>query len=260
MLVDGSAAGRGFSRRSACGAATCDIGGVSPSANPFAGAVQVAGIIDLAEAELLVSCGVDWLGFPLRLSVHREDLSESEARAIIARLPSSARAILITYLAEAAAIRDLAQFLGVAAVQIHGDIDPGEIAKLRAASPRLFVVKSLVVRPDNSAELDAVVERSRPHVDAFITDSFDPATGATGATGRTHDWTESARIVASCGRPVILAGGLTPANVADAVASVRPAAVDVHTGVEGADGRKRRDLVVAFVAAARRAFRAIDAR
>jgi phosphoribosylanthranilate isomerase len=54
---------------------------------------------------------------------------------------------------------------------------------------------------------------------------------------------------------VILAGGLRPSNVADAIARVRPASVDVHTGVEGADGRKRRDLVLAFVAAARRAFR-----
>ncbi len=260
MLVDGSAAGRGFSRRSESGTAPCDIDVVGPSANPFKGAVQVAGVVDLEEAELLVSCGVDWLGFPLRLSVHREDLSESEARAIIARLPSSTRAILITYLAEATAIRDLAQFLGVAAVQVHGDIETAELARLRAASPRLLVVKSLVVRPGNAAELDAVVERSLPHVDAFITDTFDPATGATGATGRTHDWKESARIVETCGRPVILAGGLTPANVMDAVARVRPAAVDVHTGVERPDGRKRRDLVESFVAAARRAFSAADER
>jgi phosphoribosylanthranilate isomerase len=229
----------------------CDIDAMSADPSPFAGAVQVAGVVDREEAELLVSCGVDWLGFPFRLTVNREDLTEAEAREIVARLPASTRAVLITYLAEASAIRELAQFLGVAAVQVHGDIDPAELATLRATSPRLLLVKSLVVRPDNAAELGAVFERTRRHVDAFITDTYDPTTGATGATGRTHDWDVSARIVATCGRPVILAGGLTPSNVAGAIARVRPAGVDVHTGVEGPDGRKRRDLVEDFVAAAR---------
>lgn len=253
MLVDRSAPAGGFSRRARSGEGLCETAAVSADASPFVGAVQVAGVIDREEADLLVSCGVDWLGFPFRLSVHREDLSEPAARDIVARLPASTRALLITYLAEARAIRELAQFLGVAAVQVHGDIDPAELARLRESSPRLLLVKSLVVRPGGADGLDAVVERTRPLVDAYITDTFDPVTGATGATGRTHDWAVSARLVATCGRPVLLAGGLTPSNVAAAIARVRPAGVDVHTGVEGRDGRKRRDLVEAFVAQARRA-------
>lgn len=232
---------------------------MSAAANPFSGAVQVAGVVDHDDARLLVTCGVDWIGFPLRLTVHREDLSDEEARSIVAGLPATTRAILITYLSSAPAILELARFLGVAAVQLHGDVDPRELADLRAASPRLLVVKSLIVRPGGADALAEVVARSRAHVDAFITDTFDSATGASGATGRTHDWDVSARIVATAGRPVILAGGLTPANVARAIERVRPAAVDVHTGVEGPDGRKRRDLVESFVAEARAAFRRVVA-
>lgn len=217
----------------------------------FDGAIQVAGVIDRAEAELLVACGVEWLGFPLRLDVHAEDLSDADAAAIVRALPSRVRAVLITYLPDADAIHALAAALGVAAVQLHGPVARPEIARLRALAPDLLVIKSLVVRPDNTdALVDAVAELA-PDVDAFITDTYDPATGASGATGRTHDWTVSARLVEISPRPVILAGGLTPRNVAAAVARVRPAGVDVHTGVEGPDGRKRRDLVEEFVAAAR---------
>jgi phosphoribosylanthranilate isomerase len=219
----------------------------------FEGAIQVAGVIDRAEAELLVACGVEWLGFPLRLDVHREDLSDADAAGIVQSLPPRARAVLITYLLDADAIRALATALGVAAVQLHGRVFATEVARLRELAPSLLVIKSLVVHPDNADALVGAVAEFAPHVDAFITDTFDPVTGASGATGRTHDWAVSARLVAVSPRPVILAGGLTPANVAAAVAHVRPAGVDVHTGVEGPDGRKRRDLVEAFVANARRA-------
>jgi phosphoribosylanthranilate isomerase len=233
----------------------CDHPRMPHDASPFADAVQVAGVIDQAEADLLVECGVDFLGFPFRLTVHREDLSEEAAAAIVRRLPASTRAVLITYLADAESIRGLAEKLGVAAVQIHGDIAAEELVRLRRLAPRLLLLKSLVVRPGGADELARLVETTTPLVDGFITDTFDPATGATGATGKTHDWAVSARLVALSQKPVILAGGLRPSNVADAIARVRPASVDVHTGVEGQDGRKRRDLVAAFVAEARRAFR-----
>jgi len=163
------------------------------------------------------------------------------------------RAVLITYLLDAEEIRALAMALGVAAVQLHGDVCTSEIVRLREVAPSMLVIKSLVVRSDNADALVDAVAQFAPHVDAFITDTFDPVTGATGATGRTHDWAVSARLVAASSRPVILAGGLDPSNVAAAIARVGPAGVDVHTGVEGPDGRKRRDLVAAFVTSARAA-------
>jgi phosphoribosylanthranilate isomerase len=104
-------------------------------------------------------------------------------------------------------------------------------------------------------DLVAEVTRFHPFVDAFITDTYDPITGRSGATGKTHDWGVSRRLVDLSPKPVILAGGLTPENVRAAVLSVRPAGVDVHTGVEGPEGRKALARVEHFVAEARAAFR-----
>ncbi len=216
--------------------------------------VQIAGVIDQAEAAMLVAAGVDWLGFPFRLTVHREDLTEAAAARIVRGLPPPHEGVLITYLDRAAEILALCRELSVRKVQIHGDIALPELAALRAGDPGLFVMKSLIVRPGGGEELAREAARFRPLVDAFLTDTYDPATGATGATGKTHDWAVSRRLVEVAERPVILAGGLNPGNVARAIREVRPAGVDVHTGVEGPDGRKDRGLVEAFVREARKAF------
>ena len=92
------------------------------------------------------------------------------------------------------------------------------------------------MRDDNSQALVDDVARLAPLVDCFITDTFDPSTGARGATGKTHDWAVSRRLVEASPKPVILAGGLHPGNLGEAVRGVRPAGVDVHTGIEEPDG------------------------
>jgi phosphoribosylanthranilate isomerase len=218
------------------------------------GFIQICGVHDAAEAALLLDCGVRHIGFPLRLAVHREDLSEADAATIIRGFAPRAAGVLITYLDRADEIVLLCRALGAAVVQVHGPIAPAELQRLRALAPDLGVIKSLVVGLHGEAELEAEARRLAPWVDAFITDTFDPATGATGATGRTHDWTVSRRLVERVTRPVILAGGLTAQNVGAAIRAVRPAGVDTHTGVEGPDGRKDRAKVAGFVAAARAAF------
>lgn len=232
-------------------------GGPAPSFGLEPELIQVAGIADAAEAALLQECGVHFLGFPLRLPVHREDLSEAEAAAVIQRLRPPARAVLITYLDEAAAVAEFCDALGARIVQLHGDIAAEELQRLRPHKPALTIVKSLVVGLHSVHELERMVHELSPYVDAFITDTFAPETGASGATGRTHDWAVSRRLVELSGRPVILAGGLTPENVRQAILAVRPAGVDVHTGVEDVTGRKSRELVQAFVVEAKAGFRAM---
>lgn len=221
--------------------------------------VQVAGVHDAAEARLLLRCGVHWLGFPLRLPVHREDLTEEAAAEVIAGLPPEAMPVLITYLERAVDVGALARRIGARAVQLHGPFESAELRRLRRAAPDLLLVKSLVVTPDNQGELEADVVRFAADVDAFITDTFDPATGASGATGLAHDWRRSAVLAALSPRPLFLAGGLCPGNVRRAIAAVRPAGVDCHTGVEGPDGRKDEARVRAFVAEALAGFAAMVA-
>ncbi|HKJ72002.1 MAG TPA: phosphoribosylanthranilate isomerase [Gammaproteobacteria bacterium] len=199
----------------------------------MAGIIQVAGVMDRAEAALLVDAGVDWLGFPFRLAYHAEDLAEAEAGAIAA----------------------LCDRLGVWGVQLHGAVAAAELARLRRLRPGLHVLKSLIVRPGTPAgELEAAVAASAPWVDGYLTDTLDPATGATGATGLAHDWAVDRRLVTAAPHPVILAGGLRPDNVRAAIAAVGPAGVDVHTGIEGPDGRKDPERTRRFVAEARAGF------
>lgn len=215
------------------------------------GLVQIAGVGSLEEGRMLVECGVDLLGFPLRLPVHAPDVSEDRARAIIGEL-GPAVCVLITYEDDPDRLADLCHFLNVTTVQLHSDISPKILARIKdRLSLRIF--KSYVVGREFLKPQDFAREYSLV-CDAFITDTYDPASGASGATGKVHDWSVSAELVRHSRLPVILAGGLTPANVRQAVKAVRPAAVDAHTGVEAPDGFKDPELVRAFVREARAGF------
>ncbi len=216
--------------------------------------LQVAGVIDREEAKMLIDCGVKNLGFPLRLDYHKEDLSDEDAAAIVREFGERANFFVITYLQKASEIVALCRKIGVSIVQIHGEITVGELKALKEAAPEMVVIKSLIVRGENLPELLQEVEATRPYVDAYITDTYDPDTGARGATGRVHDWNVSRQLARGVAHPLILAGGLNPGNVRQAILDVRPSGVDVHTGVEGRDGRKKRELVAEFLREAEAAF------
>lgn len=216
--------------------------------------IQIAGVSDVNEAQMLQQCGVRYLGFPLRLPVHREDLTEQEAAAIIKSLTPPVFGVLITYLYEATEIAGFCHALGARIVQLHGDIEREELKRLKTLDPSLTVIKSLVVGMRDHKALEAALSELSPFVDAFITDTFDPKTGASGATGKAHDWHVSRRLVELADRPVILAGGLTPENVKRAILEARPAGVDSHTGVEDSAGRKSREKVQKFLLEANEAF------
>ena len=145
------------------------------------GIVQIAGVADRAEAMMLVEAGVEQIGFPLGLPVHREDIAAEDAAQIIRRLPPPASGVLITYLNKAERILDLCKEIGARKVQLHGGISIAEIVKLKSLDPDLTVIKSLIVEDNNLAELESSVAAFGPHCDAFITDTYDPATGACGA-------------------------------------------------------------------------------
>jgi len=220
--------------------------------------IQVAGVIDLTEAEMLINCGVNFLGFPLRLPVNKEDCTEAEAASIIAKTRDRVKSIAITYLNEADEIIEFCRKLNVEIIQLHGNIPINELQKLKSTAPELSIIKSLVMKSGNIDELENLVTLIQDFVDAFITDTYDPSTGASGATGKTHDWNLSRRLVELSSKPVILAGGINHLNVYEAMMAVKPAGVDTHTGVEGIAGRKDFAKVKKFVEETKRAFVAFD--
>jgi len=220
---------------------------------PWPPRIQVAGVSSLEEAVFCSKAGVDALGFTLELPTGIHDgLTNDKARDIIARMPVGLMPVLITYVQSAEAAVHLARYINAAAVQFHGGIEDDELAAFRRHCEHVKTIGRVTVIGEN-----AILEAERfvpPLWDAIILDSFDPATGRLGATGLAHDWSVSARIVERAAVPVILAGGLTPENVAEAIARVRPDGVDVHSGVENRDGTRNFDKIRRFARAAREAF------
>ena len=119
--------------------------------------------------------------------------------------------------------------------------------------PDLPLWAALRFPPEVSAkDALATLEQWSPYVERFVLDTYHPH--HLGGTGATHDWKRAAALCAHAPKPVVLAGGLTPENVADAVRRVRPAGVDVSSGVESQPGRKDPRKVRAFIQQARRAW------
>jgi phosphoribosylanthranilate isomerase len=207
--------------------------------------VQIAGVSTLEEALACERAGVDALGFTVRLpsGVH-DGLTEAKARSIIAALPPFVSSVAITYVDNAREAVELCRFLGAGALQLHGEFPAQDLPLIRAGLPHIKIIRAVHVTGRDALAKARSLER---HVDAIILDTYDAESGRGGATGKTHDWALSRKIVEQGRVPIILAGGLTPDNVAQAIETVRPWAVDVHTGVENADGSRSFEKIRAFV-------------
>lgn len=219
--------------------------------------VQIAGIKSLSEARLLIDCGVDLLGFPLFLEDNPQDLDAEEAAEIIKQINNRVSCSVITYLNNHHKILDLCTYTNVKIVQLHGDIPTREIRELKTKAPYLTLIKSLIIGKHEPDSLKRQISELEPYCGAFITDTYDPQTGASGATGKRHDLNISRELIEFSGKPVIIAGGLTPENVYQSILFARPAAVDAHTGVEDSEGNKSSPRVESFVENARKGFSAL---
>ena len=210
--------------------------------------VKVCGIRSWEEAGSALDCGATSLGFLVGLT-HRagDGIGAAAARAIVRRLPAHAEPVLVTHLPDPGQVAELAASVGARTIQVHGDMAVADLRRLRALAPGARLLKAVHVTGDDA--LGHALSYA-PDVDALVLDSR--TADRLGGTGKTHDWSVSARIVAAVAPlPVYLAGGLTPENVAEAIARVLPAGVDVNSGVEDAGGRKDAAKMRVFVARAR---------
>lgn len=215
--------------------------------------VQVAGVSTLAEAEFCHSVGVDALGFTLELpsGIH-DGLTRERAAHIVRKMPRGLLPVVITYLPRGTEASELAEQVKARAVQFHGGISEHELLLFRDTCPHVRTIGRVTV--SGEASIEEARTFSPPLWDAIILDSRDVLTGRIGATGLTHDWSISARIVRAASVPVILAGGLSPYNVATAIRMVQPAGVDAHTGLEEPDGSRSFAKIGEFARAALAAF------
>ncbi|MBI5248654.1 MAG: phosphoribosylanthranilate isomerase [Desulfomonile tiedjei] len=216
--------------------------------------IQIAGVSSLQEARFCRNAGVEAVGFTLELPRGPHDgLTTDKAASIIRALPEGLLPVIITYLNSAQAAFKLMAATSGQAVQFHGGIPVSELQVFRRLCPEIRTIGRVTVMGEES--LIAAAEFKAPLWDAIILDSSDPATGKIGATGKTHDWSISAQIVRAATVPVILAGGLKPDNVRQAILTVRPHGVDAHTGVENPDGTRDFVKILNFASSAMAAFR-----
>ncbi len=205
--------------------------------------VKVCGITAEADRDAAVAAGADALGFvvDVRADTDRE-LDPERAATLVDGVPPFATTVLVTMPADADRAVELHRTTGADVVQLHNDLPPAAVAEV-AERTGARVVKAVSADPAEARRYAGVA-------DALLVDSRDEA-GA-GGTGERGDWAAARAIRREVAVPLVLAGGLTPDNVAAAVDAVEPYAVDVSSGVERREGRKDHDAVRAFVAAARR--------
>lgn len=208
--------------------------------------IKICGNTTLEDARLAADAGADAVGFVFAPSPRR--VTAEQAAAIVPHLPASLEKIGVFVDAAFNEIAATVETAALTGVQLHFDADPGMAARLRARfGDRLRILR--VVHFDAGAalpELDA-------SMDGILVDSRTDA--AVGGTGKTFDWVFAGKTLFRNARErkLIAAGGLSPDNVSEAIAMLRPWGVDVVSGVETAPGRKDAEKVRAFISNARAA-------
>ena len=198
--------------------------------------IKICGIRRPEDARAAADAGASAIGMVFWPGSPRA-VDTAAARAIVAALPAGVPAIGVFVNQTADEINAAIDGAGLFGVQLHGDEPVDLIERIRRPVIRAVTLRGLdvldVLPPQVTVLIDAVDHERR------------------GGTGQTIDWAAAAAVARR--RPIVLAGGLTPSNVEQAMAAVRPYAVDVSSGVETAPGTKDHARIAAFIDAVRRA-------
>jgi phosphoribosylanthranilate isomerase len=202
--------------------------------------VKICGITNVEDALTAVEAGADALGFNFAMGPRR--ITPEQAAAIVAELPPFVTTVGLVVDQDPAPILERCR---LDVIQFHGAEPPENVAAYGRRALKVFRIRA-------GEDLDALAGYST--VGAFLLDAYVP--GIPGGTGHRFPW-ELAVEAKRFGKPILVAGGLTPENVAQCVAQTRPYGVDVSTGVESTPGKKDPVKVRDFIAAARAAALAV---
>lgn len=217
--------------------------------------IKFCATTSLHDAEAAIEAGADALGFIFAQSTRRIDVVC--AAEIIAQLPGEVEKIGVFVNEAPAHVTEVALRAGLTGVQLHGNEEARQIPLFRSALGRRRITKTLQARELLGTGYGAVLAEEfleqAETLDAILLDSGSP--NARGGTGRIFDWQTAVPLVAQIKAklPVIVAGGLQPGNVAEAIRLFEPWGVDVVSGVESGAGKKDEAKLRAFTAAVRSA-------
>lgn len=216
--------------------------------------MQIYGITTPEDAAMVAGLAPDHAGVVVDEGIGTWDsVDEATAVAIVARLAGT-RVVALSLSSDPARIVRTTDLLAphvVHLARVADRLSPAEVAALRRAVRPAELMVTIPVRGPEAVEL---ARRYEPSADYLLLDTADPASGVVGASGLVHDWAVSAAVVAAVDVPVVLAGGLGPHNVVEAIERVRPAGVDSETHTSFSHDRRRKDpeKVQRFIDLARR--------
>ncbi|SIR30466.1 phosphoribosylanthranilate isomerase [Haladaptatus litoreus] len=195
---------------------------------------KICGLTAEDDLRAAVSVGADAIGLLVDVPVDSpREIDPLQAAELAREVPPFVTTVLVTMPETPERAVELAEIIEPDAVQVHG-MGVGDLAYL-SSSIDGNVIRAIDAKTENPERYDTVA-------DALLLDA-----GKAGGTGETHDWERAREFANSLDSPVILAGGLNPDNVADAVEAVEPFAVDVASGVESGGGQKDHSAVESFV-------------
>ncbi len=200
--------------------------------------IKICGITNIEDAELAVQAGADALGFILYPNSPRF-VEIQVVKSIVNQLPPFVLPIGVFVNEDSTMVQNVMDVCGLALAQLHGEESPAYCESLGYP-----VLKAIRLR-DRSSFLSLAEYKGRAGVRGFVLDAFSES--EYGGTGKVADWDVAAE--AAQDAPVLLAGGLTPENVQEAIHKVQPYGVDVSSGVETHPGKKDPTKVQAFIQA-----------
>jgi phosphoribosylanthranilate isomerase len=202
--------------------------------------IKICGITNQEDADIAIQEGADALGFVFYPQSPRY-VQPAVAQHIIASLPPFVVPVGVFVNQDLDMVKRVFDDCGLALAQLHGDESPGFCESLHRPVLR-------AIRLHGRSSFLALAEwKGRIGVRGFIVDTFSDT--AYGGTGHTTDWSLAAEVAKAA--PMLLAGGLTPENVQEAIRQVRPYGVDVSSGVERSPGQKDPDKIRGFIQAVR---------
>jgi phosphoribosylanthranilate isomerase len=201
--------------------------------------VKICGLTDPADLRAAIEAGADAVGIISSFSVDTpREVDRGTAAELVAEVPTFVTATIVTMPEDADHAVDLIRAIRPDAIQLHGEFDSDDIGYIRAETGIKVIPAIDYTDTERAHELDAAA-------DAILVDST--TEDGAGGTGETHDWESTADLAETLTSPVVLAGGLTPDNVAEAVRVAAPFAVDVASGVEREPGQKDHTALATFV-------------
>lgn len=206
--------------------------------------VKICGVTNYDDALLVANLGAEYIGFNFYKDSPRK-VSVKMAKDVIAKMPPFVQSVGVFVDEELAEVVKTAKKCGLKLVQLHGQESP-EYCWDAAAQTGCGIIKAFRIADEKSLEALPFYQDS---VSYFLLDAY--VAGEPGGTGEVFNWELAVKAKELVSKPVFLAGGLTPENIADAIEKVQPFAVDAASGVERLPKRKDYDKMKTFIRRAR---------